>query len=190
MNDVLITQILTILSTMKSNDCWSRAHDDAYYIGLSDLPESIADALRKAILVRFEWRPSVKEIRELAQEILHPRHTRTAAGIVAELYELRDKYGAYAVCHSEQLRVWKKGEPHWSDPVKRKVIAAVGGWVSFCEDAAASGVMRGQLLKIAEQVLRDNDIQEIRLSVNLNGKNDNVLLEMLGGQDGYRDENC
>lgn len=143
-------------------------------LGLSDLPDAAGDTLRCEILRRWEWLPSVKEIRDLWTSISAPKTATTPDMIVARLYGLRSKHGAHVVpvkgLEQSFPILAAKGEPSWTDDNMRRVIAAVGGWVAFCEDESPSGVMRGQLLKIAGSVLAgnsDDDLKRMRIEYQL-----------------------
>lgn len=166
MNDTLIANICTVLSTMKADQKWTDAHDETYLVGLEDLPDEAGVVLRREILKRWDWRPSVKEIRDLWAKISAPALARSADEVVAEIYRLRDKYGEFAVSSPDFPGLRLAGEPTWTDDVKRRIVAAMGGWVAFCRDDAPASVQRGQLLKIAQMVLGnegDGAIERLRL---------------------------
>ena len=125
-----ISVLATLLETMRSDQKWTDRHTESLMIGLEDLPDELSQILGREILTRWSWRPSVKEIRDLAIEIMQPTTKKSAADYVSEIITLRNRYGAHAVRTVDGYFV--KGEPAWSCPIKRKVIAAMGGWVDFC----------------------------------------------------------
>ncbi len=151
MNTKLVSDICTVLSTMKADQKWTSAHDEAYLIGLDDLPDEAGLILRREIIRHWDWRPSVREIRTLWEQITRPKPL-AADELVARLYGQRDKYGAYVVPDPEMPRLMRAGEPVWTDPNLRRLAAARGGWVAFCAEEANS-TNAAQLLKLAAGIL-------------------------------------
>lgn len=145
---------------------WSDGMMTVYRVGLRNLPEDAAPALAEAIVDRCQWRPTVHEIIEIWRQIVRPTDTEAAPKLVADIIRLRDRWGEYVVPHPDFPRLLQSGEPDWSDPMKRAVIATFGGWVAFCRDDSPPGVLRGQMLRVAESVISggtDETIQRLRL---------------------------
>ena len=151
MNDALIANICTILSTMKADQKWTPAHDEAFLVGLEDLPEEAGLLLRREILKQFDWRPSVKDVRDLWEKISRPKPL-AADELVSRFYNLRDRYGAYVVPNPDLPGVMKSGEPSWTDMNLKRLAAARGGWVQFCAEESNS-TNAAQLLKLATVIL-------------------------------------
>ena len=157
MNDALIADICTVASTMKSDQKWTAAHDEAFLVGLEDLPDEAGVILRREILRQFDWRPSVKEIRDLWQKL------STCAPVIAEevagrMLMKRDKKGIYQrrIPNDPYCR-WETCEPPWSDPLEARVSAGMGGWTAFCGDNAPLGVLRAQLTRLTAAILAGAD---------------------------------
>lgn len=164
MNTKLISDICTVLSTMKADQKWTSAHDEAYLIGLGDLPDEAGLILRREVIRHWDWRPSVREMRTLWAQISQPKPL-AADELVARLYGQRDKYGPYVVPDPEFPRLMKAGEPAWTDPNLRRLAAARGGWVAFCAEEANS-TNAAQFLKLAAGILggaTDAAINALRL---------------------------
>lgn len=74
MNDVLISQVCTLLATMKGFPNWPVARagdpptamDRAYFAGLQDLSDDVGRLICNKALFAFDERPSVKQLREWA----------------------------------------------------------------------------------------------------------------------------
>lgn len=168
MNDFLIANICTVLSTMKADQKWAPAHDEAYLLGLEDLPDEAGAVLRREILRQWDWRPSVKEIRALWQTITAPP-ADAAEEVAGLMLRKRRQKGLY------QWRIpgdpccrWEVREPPWGahQSVERRVSLGMGGWAAFCADDSPLGVLRSQLTKLAAAVLGgsgDADLDRLRL---------------------------
>lgn len=136
-----------------------------YFAALADIPDADAAPLMKSVATEFTFRPTPHDILALwrkAKAINAPQ----ADALIADIYRLRDKYGEYAVSSPDFPGLRLAGEPQWSDPVKQRIVGAMGGWVAFCRDDAPASVQRGQLLKIAGMVIGgegDGAIERLRL---------------------------
>ena len=164
MNDKLIANICTVLSTMKADQKWTDRHDEAFLVGMEDLPDEVGLLLRREILKHFDWRPSVKDVRDLWTSISSPKPV-AADELVAKLYALRRRFGQYVVPSTDVPGVMKPGEPAWTDMNMKRLSAARGGWVQFCEEES-NPTNSAQLLKLATVVLgstSDNATDALRL---------------------------
>lgn len=72
MKSELIAQICTVLSTMKADQPWTAKHEEVYFLGLHDVSDQVGAQLVRQILQEWDWRPSVKEIRDLASALVAP----------------------------------------------------------------------------------------------------------------------
>jgi hypothetical protein len=163
-----LTEILTIISNMTPGAApqWNPGMAKMYQIGLRSVPDEGAGILAEAIVDTCTFRPSVHEILTLWRKISAPEAAVSPDTLVAQIYSLRDKYGEFAVSSPDFPGLRLAGEPQWSDPLKRRIVAAMGGWVTFCRDDAPASVQRGQLLKIAQMVVGgegDEPINRLRL---------------------------
>ena len=142
---------------LSSSVTWDENSIRIYFEDLRyDIPDEDVGMLARAILRTQEWRPTIKTIRSLWHSLCGMER-RQPADVVAELIELRRRHGATVRYDPGLLeigaRLLVEGEPNWTDPVKRRVIECFGGWVAFCKSDAPASVERGQMLKIAEQIL-------------------------------------
>ena len=164
MNDTLIANICTILSTMKADQKWTPAHDEAFLVGLEDLPDEAGQLLRREILKQFDWRPSVKDVRDLWAKISQPKPL-AADELVARMYIQRDRRGPYVVPDPNLPGVMRAGEPVYTDMNLKRLVLARGGWVQFCAEESNS-TNAAQLLKLATVILggaSDAAINTLRL---------------------------
>ena len=145
---------------------WNEGLMEMYKIGLRNIPNDAVSILCEAVIDRCKFRPTVHEIVDLWRDISNPVDPSAAHNLVAEILALRDKYGEYVVPDPHFPMIRDAGEPTWTDPLKRQIVATFGGWVAFCRDDSPSGVLRGQLLKVAAAVLvgqGDETINRLRL---------------------------
>ena len=164
MNDDLFTVLTAQLASMKGNP-WTTSHFDSYMLGLSDLPDDAGMFLARELLQRWEWRPSVKELRDYWHQISSLEPPQSADEIVAELMHLRAKFGPYAMKTKHSVTgvtIYAKGEPEWTKPILQRVVATLGGWVNFCESDDPDGVIRGQMLKIAGSIIADGGTERLQ----------------------------
>lgn len=153
-----------------SAPAWDTGCAQYYFMMLADVPDSVVMPLMRAVDAAYKFRPSPEEIKETWRQLCAPNDAVTPETVAAQIYALRDKWGAQAVpvpgFEERFPSIRGKGEPNWTDPVKRQVIAAMGGWVTFCEEETPAGVQRGQLLKIAAAVIGgqgQQTLNELRL---------------------------
>ena len=164
MNDTLIANICTVLSTMKADQKWTPKHDEAFLVGLEDLPDEAGMLLRREILKQFDWRPSVKDVRDLWAKISQPKPL-AADELVAKLYAQRERHGPYVIPDPVFPGLMKAGEPAYTDMNLKRLVAARGGWVQFCAEEANS-TNAAQLLKLATVIIggeSDAAINHLRL---------------------------
>src|SRR5258708_767802 len=114
MTDSMIASLCAMLSTMKADQRWRDEHDEAYLIGLEDLPDSIGPILRRELLRRWEWRPSVKELRDFAWKLQHSAQGLTPDRIVGEIHELIGRYGECGVRDQQISHFYTRGAPPFS----------------------------------------------------------------------------
>jgi hypothetical protein len=131
---------------------WDAGCARFYFAALADVPDDGVPALMKAVSTQFTFRPVPHDILTVWRKISAPEAAVSPDTLVAQIYSLRDKYGEFAVSSPDFPGLRLAGEPQWSDPLKRRIVAAMGGWVTFCRDDAPASVQRGQLLKIAQMV--------------------------------------
>lgn len=145
---------------------WNAGVMQIYLIGLRNIPDEATGAVIEAIIDRCTFRPTVHEIVDLYREISRPHDPAKAQRLVGELLYLRDRHGEYVVPNPDFPRLLQSGEPDWTDPIKQRIIATFGGWVHFCRDDSPDGVIRGQLLKVANAVIEgegDETINRLRI---------------------------
>jgi len=136
-----------------------------YFQQLQTIPDCDTAVVAEIIGTQCKKRPTPAEILERWRDVVAPAK-RSAADVVGEILTLRSKYGSHVVPDENFPRLLKPGEPQWTDDVKRRVVAVMGGWVAYCEDDTPIGVQRGQLMRAAEQILagsRDESVNELRL---------------------------
>ena len=130
-----------------------------YFAALSEIPDADAPILMKAIMTggcgKFRpdpdevltlWRKITKAPPAIAEEIAGDMLTRRR---VTGIYQRKipgDPYCRWEIC-----------EPPWTDLVRGRVSAGMGGWAAFCEDDSPLGVLRAQLIKLASAILDGGD---------------------------------
>ena len=149
---------------------WSPSVAKYYHALLLALPDEAVGPLIQVIggTTKYKFRPEPGEIIDIWRKISAPKLPLEADQVMAKIYALERKFGAYPVQGPDG--VWKRGEPVWTDKIIERVIASFGGWVAFCEDSSPSGVRKGQLRAITTAILNgdnNDDVMRLRESYRL-----------------------
>ena len=148
---------------------WNYGVMQIYQIGLRDVPNEAASPLTEAIIDACTFRPSVAEIKAMYRDLTQGDRP-SAPALVGEVMGLLAEYGAYGQRDTKYgaHNFYLLGEPEGLSPAARAVVAVWGGWVKFAEDPSPGGVRRGQMLKIAQQVIdgtTSDTMHRLRLEV-------------------------
>jgi len=114
---------------------------------LSDIPYDVGQAAVLKILGSrvYPTMPQVGQVREEAIEIMRGGQPSPAEAWASVLYAVA-RFGYIAPSQAQQA----------VSDVTWRVLQAMGGWQSFCENEDPEGVRRGQFLKMFENQLEQD----------------------------------
>lgn len=132
---------------------WNSGVMMIYQIGLRDVPNSAAAMLAEAVIDACTFRPAVAEIKALARQIA--QSGMTAVGLVAHIMALLAEHGRFGRRSPDPSRrnTYFEGPPAALCAEGHAALAVFGGWVNFADNQDPAGVLRGQLLKVAQAVV-------------------------------------
>ena len=136
-----------------------------YFAALSEIPDADAPILMKAIMTGGcgKFRPDPDEVLTLWRKITKPAPA-IAEEVAGKMLLLRREKGLYQrQIPDDPYCRWETCEPPWSDPLRSRVSAGMGGWAAFCEDNSPLGVLRAQLVKLTAAIMSGADDTTIGL---------------------------
>ncbi len=134
------SRLISMISTLKAASCdtWTPTHTQAFDLGLDGVPEGDCLMLTKAILRRFEWRPSIAEVMNLHAELTAITDPETWADDLAKLRKLVGKYGDSGAAHPSFPDAWPTIRSFGAPPefvamgtAAQRTVSALGGWIVF-----------------------------------------------------------
>lgn len=170
-------ELCRALRTMKSGIEWTADVQDAYLRVFQKVPNPIVDVMINAILVHFEWRPSIAEIVNLMREIMRDGDGASCAAALQEVHRFRATLGkrcvqsgtvtAVDMYNRREIATYKnmiEGTPAFSDPHTTVVIEAMGGWPQFCDmaDSTPVTIWQGQFMKLYEATAKQDGSETLK----------------------------
>ena len=109
---------------------------EAYVECLLDLDVDVAEVALRRAQATLTYRPAIAEMRKLAAQ---------------ELAGMPTAGDAWGEVRRAIFSAGRARKPKWSHPAIARVVDAMG-WIELCDSKGPSGVIRGQFLRMYEEV--------------------------------------